>query len=90
MTSTPDELIAGFPHFTLPKVTGETTIEDLKIICRLLNANSMSVSSYEGGTPPYHHDQRVVLRGRNRCVPTSQKHGTGGYSCGRDDRRTYS
>jgi hypothetical protein len=49
MASTRDELIAGFPHSTLPKVTGEPTFEDLKIICRLLNANSMIVSSYEGG-----------------------------------------
>jgi hypothetical protein len=41
--------IAGFPHSTLPKVTGEPTFEDLKIIHRLLNSNAMSVSSYEGG-----------------------------------------
>jgi hypothetical protein len=27
--STPDELIAGFPHSSLPKVTGEPTFEDL-------------------------------------------------------------
>jgi hypothetical protein len=47
--STPDELIAGFPHNSLPKVTGEPTIEDLKIICRYLNTNAMSVLSYEGG-----------------------------------------
>jgi hypothetical protein len=47
--STPDELIAGFPHSSLPKVTGEPTIEDLKVILRLLNTNDMSVSSYEGG-----------------------------------------
>jgi hypothetical protein len=45
--STPDELIAGFPHSSLPKVTGEPTFEDLKVIRRLLNA--MSVASYEGG-----------------------------------------
>jgi hypothetical protein len=49
MMSTPDELIAGLPHSSLPKVTGEPTFEDLKIIRRLLNTNSMSVSSYEGG-----------------------------------------
>jgi hypothetical protein len=47
--STPDELIAGFPHSSLPKVTGEPTFEDLKIIRRLLNTNAMSVVSYEGG-----------------------------------------
>jgi hypothetical protein len=47
--STPDELIAGFPHFSLPKVTGEPTFEDLKIIRRLLNTKAMSVASYEGG-----------------------------------------
>jgi hypothetical protein len=47
--STPDELIAGFPHSSLPKVTGELTFEDLKVIQRLLNTNAMSVASYEGG-----------------------------------------
>jgi hypothetical protein len=45
MSSTPDELIAGFPHSSLPKVTGETMFEDLKVIRRLLNTNAMSVSS---------------------------------------------
>jgi hypothetical protein len=48
MTSTPEKLIAGFLHSTLPKITGEPTFEDLKIIRRLLNANTLSVSSYEG------------------------------------------
>jgi hypothetical protein len=47
--STPDELIAGFPHSSLPKVTGEPTFEDLKVIRRLLNTNTMSVSPYVGG-----------------------------------------
>jgi hypothetical protein len=47
--STPDGLIAGFPHSYLPKVTGEPTFEDLKVIWRLLNTNAMSVASYEGG-----------------------------------------
>jgi hypothetical protein len=47
--STPDELIAGFPHSSLPKVTGEPTSEDLKVIRRLLNNNAMIVASYEGG-----------------------------------------
>jgi hypothetical protein len=47
--STPDELIAGFPHSSLPKVTGEPTFEDLKVIQWLLNTNAMSVVSYEGG-----------------------------------------
>jgi hypothetical protein len=47
--STPDELITIFPSSSLPKVTGEPTFEDLKIIGRLLNTNTMSVSSYEGG-----------------------------------------
>jgi hypothetical protein len=49
MASTPDELIAGFPHSSLPKVTWEPTFEDLKVIQRLLNTNAMSVASYEGG-----------------------------------------
>jgi hypothetical protein len=47
--STPDELIAGFPHSSLPKVIGEPTFEDLKVTRRLLNTNAMSVASYEGG-----------------------------------------
>jgi hypothetical protein len=47
--STPDELIAGFPHSSLPKVTGEPIFEDLKVIWRILNTNAMSVTSYEGG-----------------------------------------
>jgi hypothetical protein len=47
--STPDELIAGFPHSSLSKVTGEPTFEDLKVIRRLLNTNAMSISSYVGG-----------------------------------------
>jgi hypothetical protein len=49
MASTPDELIAGFPHSSLPKVTGEPTFEDLKVIRRLLNTKAMNVSSYVGG-----------------------------------------
>jgi hypothetical protein len=44
MASIPDELIAGL---NLLKVTGEPIFEDLKIIRRLLNSNSMSVSSYK-------------------------------------------
>jgi hypothetical protein len=47
--STLDEPIAGFPHFSLPKVTGDPTFENLKVIRRLLNTNAMSVASYEGG-----------------------------------------
>jgi hypothetical protein len=47
--STPDALIAGFPHSSLPKVTGEPTFEDLKVIRRLLNNNATSIASYEGG-----------------------------------------
>jgi hypothetical protein len=47
--SIPDELIAGFPHNSLPKVTGEPTFQDLKIICRCVNTNAMSALSYEGG-----------------------------------------
>jgi hypothetical protein len=47
--STPDELIVGFPHSSPPKVTGEPTFNDLKVILRLLNTNAMSVASYEGG-----------------------------------------
>jgi hypothetical protein len=48
--STPDELIAGFPHSSLRKVTGEPTFENLKVIRRLLNTNTMSVASYESGS----------------------------------------
>jgi hypothetical protein len=47
--STPNELIAGFLHSSLPKVTGEPTFEDLKIIRLYLNTSAISVSSYEGG-----------------------------------------
>jgi hypothetical protein len=46
--STSDELIVGFAHSSLPKVTGEPMFEDLKVIRRLLNTNAMSVSSYVG------------------------------------------
>jgi hypothetical protein len=49
MASTPEELIAGFPHSSLPKVAGEPTFEDLKVIRRILNTNDMRVSSYVGG-----------------------------------------
>jgi hypothetical protein len=47
--STPDELIAGFPHSSLPNVTVEPTFEDLEVIWRLLNNNATSVASYKGG-----------------------------------------
>jgi hypothetical protein len=56
--STPDELIAGFMHSSLPKVTGEPTFEDLKVIRRLLNTNAMSVASYEGGG---HHGRLGII-----------------------------
>jgi hypothetical protein len=56
--STPDELIAGFPHSSLPKVTGEPTFEDLKVIRQLLNNNAMSVDSYEGGG---HHGHLGII-----------------------------
>jgi hypothetical protein len=47
--STPDEVIAGFPHSSLPKVTLDPISEDLKVIQQLLNTNAMSVASHEGG-----------------------------------------
>jgi hypothetical protein len=47
MASARDELIAGFPHSSLPKVTGEPTFEGLKFIRQLLNTNAMSVASYK-------------------------------------------
>jgi hypothetical protein len=56
--STPDKLIAGFPHSSLSKVTGEPTFEDLKVIWRLLNTNTMSVASYEGGV---HHGHLGII-----------------------------
>jgi hypothetical protein len=49
MASSPDELIAGFPYSSLPKVTEEPTFEDLEVIRRLFNTNAMSVSSYVCG-----------------------------------------
>jgi hypothetical protein len=58
MASTPDELITGFPHSSLPKVTGEPTFEDLKVIRRLLNTNTMSIASYEGGG---HHGHLGII-----------------------------
>jgi hypothetical protein len=56
--STPDELIAGLPHSSLPKVTGDPTFEELKVIRRLLNTNAMSVASYEGGG---HHGHLGII-----------------------------
>jgi hypothetical protein len=56
--STPYELITGFPHSSLPKVTGEPTFEDLNVIRRLLNNNAMSVASYEVGG---HHGHLGVI-----------------------------
>jgi hypothetical protein len=58
MASTRDELIAGFPHSSLQKVTGEPTFEDLKVIRRLLNTNAMNVAPYEGGG---HHGYLVII-----------------------------
>jgi hypothetical protein len=46
--SIPDELIVGFPYSSLPKVTGDPTFEDLKVIRRLLNTSAMSVASNKG------------------------------------------
>jgi hypothetical protein len=46
--STLGELIAGFPHNSLPTATGEPILEDLKIISRYLSTNTMRVSSNEG------------------------------------------
>jgi hypothetical protein len=59
MESTPEELIAGFPHSSLPKVTGEPTFGNLKVIRRLLNTNAMSVSSYLGGGR--HGHLRIIM-----------------------------
>jgi hypothetical protein len=59
MTASPlDELIVGFPHSSLPNVTGEPISEDLKVIRRLLNTNAMSVASYEGGG---HHGHLGII-----------------------------
>jgi hypothetical protein len=54
--STPDELIAGFPHSSL---AGEPTFEVLKVIRRLLNTNAMSVASYKGGG--CHGHLRIIM-----------------------------
>jgi hypothetical protein len=56
--STQDELIAGFPHSSLLKVTGEPTFEDLKVIWRQLNNNAMIVASFEGGG---HHGHLGII-----------------------------
>jgi hypothetical protein len=58
MASTPDELIAGFPHSSAPKVIGEPTFDDLKVIRRLLNINAVRVASYEGGG---HHGHLIII-----------------------------
>jgi hypothetical protein len=67
--STPDELIAEFPHSSLPKVTGEPTFKDLKVIWRLLNTNSMSVASYEGGGRHGHLD--IIMTNKEYFAITS-------------------
>jgi hypothetical protein len=59
MASTLDELIVGFPHSSLPKVTGEPILEDLKVIWQLINTNGMSVASYEGGGN--HGHLRIIM-----------------------------
>jgi hypothetical protein len=64
--STPDVLIAGFPYSSLPKVTGEPTFEDLKVIRRLLNTNDMRASSYVGG----------VRHGHFRIIMTTEEYFT--------------
>jgi hypothetical protein len=58
MASTPDELIAVFPHSSLLKVTGEPIFEDVKVVRRLLNTNAMSVASCEGGG---HHGHLGII-----------------------------
>jgi hypothetical protein len=64
--STPDELIAGFPHSSLPMVTGEPTFEDLKVIRRILNTNAMSVSSYvDGGR---HGHLGIIMTSEEYCA----------------------
>jgi hypothetical protein len=59
--TTPDELIAGFPHSSLPKVTGDPPFEDLKLIRRLLNTNAMSVASYKGGGGGRHRHLGIIM-----------------------------
>jgi hypothetical protein len=54
MASTLEELIAGFPHFSLLKVTGDPTCKDLKVIRRLLNTRATSVASYKVVCHPAH------------------------------------
>jgi hypothetical protein len=70
--STPDELVAGFPHSSLPKVTGEPTFEDLKVIWRLLDTNAMIVSSYKGGGP-YGH-LRIIMTNKEYYLTILDHH----------------
>jgi hypothetical protein len=76
------EIIAGFPHISLPKVTDEQTFEDLKIIRRLLNTNAMIVSSYEGGGLHGHlgiimtNDNYFVVATEVFTAPANQGGGT--------------
>jgi hypothetical protein len=57
--STPVKLIVGFPQSFLPKVTGEPTFEDLKVIRRVLNTNAMSVASCKGGG--FHEHLGIIM-----------------------------
>jgi hypothetical protein len=64
--STTDKLIAGFPHNSLLKVTGENTFEDLKIIRRYL---AVSVSSYKVGGP-HDHLGLIMMNDENLALAT--------------------
>jgi hypothetical protein len=66
MASTPDELIAVFPHSSLPKVTGEPTFEDLKDIWRLLNTNALRVSFCVGGGR--HGHLGIIMTNKEYCA----------------------
>jgi hypothetical protein len=46
---TVEEIINGFPNPILPKIDNAPTFEDIQITTRLLNANSISIPSMEGG-----------------------------------------
>jgi hypothetical protein len=46
---TVEEIINGFPNPVLPKIDNETTFQYMQVKTRLLNANSISIPSMEGG-----------------------------------------
>ena len=47
--ASPDEIIASFPHSTLPKIASETHYESLVAMRDMMKENYMSITSRRGG-----------------------------------------